>query len=504
MINVWFMLIEKTGGLVVLAESFGHPVFKDSFKRVFDNGEKSLGLSFNGRIEINCSKDIKVQGIIWPCTTLEKKGPAIANTVIGEGNTIAWKICGLDKTTCFTIFFDISSSEKSDPSGGTNSQLCIQFLTSFGLQLFKFSVIDIFYFLFMYQFSALPIYAERFCRMQLTSSSLAETFIPLFPKCCFDQETAAVDMAEWEEDPDEYIRKNLPSELEEISGWREDLFTARKSALNLLGVISMSKGPPVVNSSHSSKRKKGEKSKKTTRRSIGELLVLPFLSKFPIPSDANIKIVNEYYGVLMAYSSLLDFLKEQKPGYTATLLQTRLLPLYRAPLPEPHLIASANWVLGELASCLPEEMSADIYSALMEAFITPDRDISCYPVRVSAAGAIAQLVEKLLDHQQVQVLKCTVLLMGSLRADFKGVLLAPPNSAYQVQQHQSVPQMQIVPVNIRYSSQCYQSRVSLTSINDIYGNFKAILRLEGSYCSLYISELLIVLLNLFLIAYALD
>ena len=28
---------------------------------------------------------------------------------------------------------------------------------------------------------------------------------------------------------------------EEISGWREDLFTARKSAINLLGVISMSK-----------------------------------------------------------------------------------------------------------------------------------------------------------------------------------------------------------------------------------------------------------------------
>lgn len=28
---------------------------------------------------------------------------------------------------------------------------------------------------------------------------------------------------------------------EEISGWREDLFTARKSATNLLGVIAMSK-----------------------------------------------------------------------------------------------------------------------------------------------------------------------------------------------------------------------------------------------------------------------
>lgn len=38
--------IEKTGGLVVLAESFGHSVFKDSFKHLFEGGEQSLSLSF--------------------------------------------------------------------------------------------------------------------------------------------------------------------------------------------------------------------------------------------------------------------------------------------------------------------------------------------------------------------------------------------------------------------------------------------------------------------------
>nr|GMD75992.1 protein transport protein SEC23-like [Ipomoea batatas] len=163
--------IEKTGGLVVLAESFGHSVFKDSFKRVFDDSEQSLGLSFkginnplgvwallqmegkalalsfffwvqiiassnsyissSGTLEIKCSKDIKIQGIIGPCTSLEKKGPAIANTVIGEGNTTAWKMCSIDKTTCMTVFFDVSSSEKSDPSGNANSYLYIQFLTSY-------------------------------------------------------------------------------------------------------------------------------------------------------------------------------------------------------------------------------------------------------------------------------------------------------------------------------------------------------------------------------------
>ncbi|MBA0600199.1 hypothetical protein Gorai_006395 [Gossypium raimondii] len=64
--------VEKTGGLVVLAESFGHSVFKDSLRRVFRSEDKDLGLSSNGIFEINCSKDIKVQGILGPCASLEK------------------------------------------------------------------------------------------------------------------------------------------------------------------------------------------------------------------------------------------------------------------------------------------------------------------------------------------------------------------------------------------------------------------------------------------------
>ncbi|KDP27986.1 hypothetical protein JCGZ_19066 [Jatropha curcas] len=207
------------------------------------------------------------------------------------------------------------------------------------------------------------------------------------------------DISEWEEDTEEYIRKNLPSELEEISGWREDLFTARKSAINLLGVISMSKGPYMASSRNgraaSTKRKKGEKNKRDNQQSsIGELLVLPFLSKFPIPSDAsNARILNDYFGVLMAYGGLQDFLKEQKPGHISVLVRTRLLPLYTVSV-TPHLVAAANWVLGELASCLPQEMSADIYSSLLKALAMPDNeDTSCHPVRVTAAGAIVELLD---------------------------------------------------------------------------------------------------------------
>ncbi|KAJ6697480.1 hypothetical protein OIU85_003816 [Salix viminalis] len=165
--------VERTGGLVVLSESFGHSVFKDSFKRVFENGEQSLGLCFNGTLEINCSKDIKIQGIIGHCTSLEKKGPSVADTVIGEGNTTAWKMCGLDKSTCFTVFFDISSSEKSNAPGSANPQLYLQFLTSYqnpeGLTLLRVTTVT-----------------RRWVDSSVSSEELVQGF---------DQETAAVVMA---------------------------------------------------------------------------------------------------------------------------------------------------------------------------------------------------------------------------------------------------------------------------------------------------------------------
>ncbi|XP_068655654.1 protein transport protein SEC23 E-like isoform X2 [Aristolochia californica] len=123
--------VERTGGLVVLAESFGHSVFKDSFKRIFEDGEQSLGLSFNGTLDIFCSKEIKIQGIIGPCTSLEKKGPACADTVVGQGNTTSWKMCGLDKSTCLTVFFDISPSDRSTSPATQSQQLYLQFVTSY-------------------------------------------------------------------------------------------------------------------------------------------------------------------------------------------------------------------------------------------------------------------------------------------------------------------------------------------------------------------------------------
>ncbi|XP_010465777.1 PREDICTED: uncharacterized protein LOC104746078 isoform X1 [Camelina sativa] len=231
------------------------------------------------------------------------------------------------------------------------------------------------------------------------------------------------DISEWEEDADEFIRKNLPSELEEISGWREDMFTARKSAMNLLGVIAMSKGPPVSTTNKASsaacKRKKGEKSRRNNQRCMGDLLVFPFLSKFPVPSKSYILDASTsaaYFGVLMAYGSLQEFIQEQNPEYVASFVRTRVLPIYSTPDCTPYLVASANWVLGELASCLPEVMNADIFSSLLKALAMPDQvETSCYPVRVSAAGGIGSLLEN--EYQPPEWLPLLQIIIGRIGSE---------------------------------------------------------------------------------------
>lgn len=101
----------------------------------------------------------------------------------------------------------------------------------------------------------------------------------------------------------------------------------------------------------------------------------------------------------MGYGALQDFLREKNPEYTATLIGARVLPLYNVSTALPYLTAAANWILGELASCLPENITAEVYSALFKALVMPDcADISCYLVRASAAGAITKFLKMITCH----------------------------------------------------------------------------------------------------------
>lgn len=99
------------------------------------------------------------------------------------------------------------------------------------------------------------------------------------------------------------------------------------------------------------------------------------------------------------------------------LLEKRVFPLYLMVAPSPYVLANANWMLGELASCLPEvreslhismdhccegpltnllifqELCENVYTALLKALVAPNAGTtSWWPVRASAAAALASLL----------------------------------------------------------------------------------------------------------------
>lgn len=59
-----------------------------------------------------------------------QKGPLCSDTVIGQGNTSAWKMCGLDKATTLSLIFEIVKKESTDAAvQSASNQFYFQFLT---------------------------------------------------------------------------------------------------------------------------------------------------------------------------------------------------------------------------------------------------------------------------------------------------------------------------------------------------------------------------------------
>lgn len=117
---------EKTGGYLVMSDSFSMHVFKDSFRKIFDCDENGyLQQGFNARMEICCSREFKVCGCVGACSSLGKKSPVVSETEIGESGTCQWQAGAMDKNTTFAYFFDVTNQAAVQPG----KQAMLQFQT---------------------------------------------------------------------------------------------------------------------------------------------------------------------------------------------------------------------------------------------------------------------------------------------------------------------------------------------------------------------------------------
>ncbi|KAL7552393.1 hypothetical protein ACHAWF_015630, partial [Thalassiosira exigua] len=129
-------LVEATGGHMVLGDSFGQSVFKESLQRVFktypddvpEDGGK-MQMAFGAQLEVLTSREFKVSGAIGPVTSLGKKGANVSNLEVGRGGTNAWGLGGIDPGTTIAVYFDVTNPGTSPLPEG--KRRFIQFLTKY-------------------------------------------------------------------------------------------------------------------------------------------------------------------------------------------------------------------------------------------------------------------------------------------------------------------------------------------------------------------------------------
>lgn len=71
----------KTGGFVVLSDSFNTAIFKQSFQRLFLKKDGNLILAFNATLDVQTSKELKICGAIGPCVSNNRKTQHVGETV---------------------------------------------------------------------------------------------------------------------------------------------------------------------------------------------------------------------------------------------------------------------------------------------------------------------------------------------------------------------------------------------------------------------------------------
>jgi len=119
-----------TGGHMSMGDSFNTSLFKQTFQRVFSKDVKNeFKMAFGANVEIKTSKELKIQGCIGSCISLNAKGPNVSDTELGMGGTTQWRMCSLYPNTTYAFYFEVVSQHNAPiPQGGRGF---IQFITQY-------------------------------------------------------------------------------------------------------------------------------------------------------------------------------------------------------------------------------------------------------------------------------------------------------------------------------------------------------------------------------------
>lgn len=106
----------KTGGVVVMSDSFTTSIFKQGFIKFFEKreeeGNEYLDMGFNATLECRTTMNLQIRGLIGNATAIPYRKenryiePTISKSSIGEGQTNSWKLCNVNPRSSYAIYFD--------------------------------------------------------------------------------------------------------------------------------------------------------------------------------------------------------------------------------------------------------------------------------------------------------------------------------------------------------------------------------------------------------------
>ena len=88
-------LCRETGGTMMISESFAYQAFTRTW-RIFlemqsdSNPEAPIKSQGGSTMQVSCSPNIKIHGVLGPCHSLKTGGQYASNIEIGSGNTDKW------------------------------------------------------------------------------------------------------------------------------------------------------------------------------------------------------------------------------------------------------------------------------------------------------------------------------------------------------------------------------------------------------------------------------
>lgn len=126
-------LVNLTGGVMMMNDSFESVLFQCSLVKLF----KNLGqYVFKAEIGIMTSQELKISGLIGHANVSSKKpGPVaksrISDTVIGKGSTNIWSVSSITDESSFSIFFDIAPVAGGIDNSELQKRAHIQYTTKY-------------------------------------------------------------------------------------------------------------------------------------------------------------------------------------------------------------------------------------------------------------------------------------------------------------------------------------------------------------------------------------